>query len=959
MFAATIALGTVIGLPARVPAGASVRPRLAPTATPAKGIAITLGYADYVTDAKAMAIANALMSMVSTKLHANAVELNFPFWQKGSASDQPMRAPMTPSPQRLMAITAIAHRYHLAVQWRPFLFEGDLKFKTHNSIEPTDPTVWMENYWRFLRPYLTAATLSGVSSFSVALELPSMLNYLSLWTSLVRRAKAYFPGELLYSQQHKPQVSIPLTSRGYDAYQPISLRSPKDVSAAAFTRGFEHNLSSAQMQSSPADLTLEEVSIPATPLAYLHPAEFRYPPGAKLDRAVQTDWFEGACNAFWQLHLQGLYYYAIAFNQFTPNENKSNSVSGWLGTTSATAIANCYARTASSPAADVVPSSSPAVAGAPRFTPGAPRTFAALAADAASRATRAAHVTPKAATVVWDGPQAIEATGGHPASISCPTPGFCAEVDRGGDVLTESSGAWSRPLHADDVGLDAISCTSSTFCVAVDDAGNAFSYDGSNWTETAGVDRVELTSVSCAPTTTTCVAGDVAGDAITYQAGKWSSPVPFAASPVNAISCASVTYCVAVDTRGNAYTRTTTWSLARRLGSSALTAVSCPSPTFCLAADDAGRLYEDLAGAWQSHSGPLLGGVTSLSCGSPTSCEMLGGGTAFTVKRGFLWSGLTNAFPGDEGVSVSCATGARCTAASFDGSISTYTTSWSKPSMIDERPGNLTAVSCGSTTFCMGVDDAGDATTWDGAAWSAPSPTGLGSVSGVSCVGEFCFAVSNSGAVAKYQGGAWGHPRTLDPSALTAVSCVTTSYCAATDAANHVLLYTGVWSPPRTLGVNILFRVRGYTAVSCGAPGFCVAVDTSGHAVTFGTGTAVLQQADTANVPLTAVSCASSTSCVAVDEQGRAVTLTTTDGTAAWSRPTPISAYRLTSVSCTLDSFCLAVDDGGGAAAYANGAWTAVAEGVPLPGAIGAVSCSSLTCAATDVTGGAVSTATT
>jgi hypothetical protein len=312
---------------------------------PVKGIAITLDNANEVTDAQAMSTATSLFSMVSSKLHANAVSFNFPFWQTSSTSNDPQAAPMTPSPSRLAALTEIAHRYHLAVQYRPYLYEGNLPGQARTLIDPSNVAVWFASYWNFLQPYLESASEAGATSFSVALELTSLLPYMSDWYQLVQQAKAIFPGELLYSQQHLPQVSIPLTARGFDAYQPISLSSDKAVSITAFTKGFVRNLRAREMQSAAADITIEELGLPAVSRSYERPNYYHYAPNTKVDRVIQTDWFAGACNAFWALHLKGIYFWAIELNQYKPGENDSHSIYNWLGTPTETTIEKCFART--------------------------------------------------------------------------------------------------------------------------------------------------------------------------------------------------------------------------------------------------------------------------------------------------------------------------------------------------------------------------------------------------------------------------------------------------------------------------------------------------------------------------------------------------------------------------------------------------------------------------------------
>jgi glycosyl hydrolase family 113 len=920
---------------------AATRPHTALTTGPVKGIAIALGYANQLTDAQSMVIANQLFSMVSKKLHANAVSLNFAYWQSSTISNDPMRAPMTPSPQRLMAITAVAHRYHLAVQWRPYLFEPDLEpSRSHNSIKPTNAKLWLQNYWTFLQPYLEAANLCGAYSFSIALELRTLLPHLALWTSIVQRSKALFSGQILYSQQHLPQVTLPLTARGYDAYQPITLPSPNDVSVAAFTRGFEHNLEVPEMQSTPADLTLEEVGIPAQRHAYLQPSNFHYPPGTPMSRPVQTDWFTGACNAFYQLHLAGIYYYSINFNRFTPQENQSSSIYGWLGTPSEAAIAQCFARTPD------VPVSSTDRVEAPLDASVVPSTLRART-----------RVAPRAApTPTWDAAQLIEPTGGHPTSVSCPTSSFCAEVDLGGDVLTETAGIWSAPTHIDQAGLVSVSCASTTLCLAVDEVGDALIYDGSTW-DGSRVDSVPMSSVSCITGSATCVAVDVAGRAFTFSAGTWSAPSQVATSPLTAVSCATTSYCVAVDDGGSAHTYTGTWS-STSLGTSSLTSVACATTSLCVAGDDAGSLYRDVAGSWTSHAKELPLGVASVSCASPTRCVALGATNISTATKGTSWARATPAFTGDGGVSVSCAPLGACTAAAYAGTVAVRTLNWSPATVNDPRPGNVTGVSCASSTFCAAVDDAGRAMLWNGATWSKPAPTGLPALSGVSCVGGFCVAVSVTGRVVEYAGGAWGKSIRVDFSPLTAVSCASATFCAATDASNQVVTFDGLrWAKPTNEGVPQTM-VRGYTAVSCVAPSWCVAVNTDGSELFFGAGTAYLYQADTKFVPLTGISCSSSSFCVAVDEQGREVTFRVSGTTFSWSRPKRIDPYRLTAVSCAADGYCLASDDNGGTVAGDGGAWGAPLRSVPL-GAISAVACvASDTCAAADTANAAFSTAT-
>jgi hypothetical protein len=331
----------VVGVPTL--SSASPQPKIASTAPPTKGIAVLLDGANLLTDAQSMATANSLFSTIVSKFHANAVSLNFPYLQASSTSNDPMRAVITPSPQRLAEIAAVAQRYHLSVQYRPYLYEGDLAQHSRTTIKPTNPALWIQNYWTFVQPYLISANEAGVQSFSIAQELTTLLPQLSSWELLVQRAKTLYSGQLIYSQQHSPMVSLPLTSRGFDAYTPIPA---KKVSVGVFTSGFERNLRAAGMQSTPTDLTIEELGIAAVAGANTKPFYEHYPVKTKVDRALQEDWFQGACDAFWALHLQGIYFWAIGFNGFTPTENNNKTgLYTWFGTPTANVVASCFART--------------------------------------------------------------------------------------------------------------------------------------------------------------------------------------------------------------------------------------------------------------------------------------------------------------------------------------------------------------------------------------------------------------------------------------------------------------------------------------------------------------------------------------------------------------------------------------------------------------------------------------
>jgi len=87
---------------------------------------------------------------------------------------------------------------------------------------------------------------------------------------------------------------------------------------------------------------------------------------------------------------------------------------------------------------------------------------------------------------------------------------------------------------------------------------------------------------------------------------------------------------------------------------------------------------------------------------------------------------------------------------------STSATSPWKWSTIDSAGGGLVGVSCGSSTFCMAVDNDGNALMYNGSSWSLPSSFASANdgLSGVSCVvgSTFCMAVDVRGRAYSYDG---------------------------------------------------------------------------------------------------------------------------------------------------------------------------------------------------------------
>jgi hypothetical protein len=91
-----------------------------------------------------------------------------------------------------------------------------------------------------------------------------------------------------------------------------------------------------------------EVGIAAVDQAWRRPYQHSWPT-ARLDPAVQAQWFEAACAAARETHLAGIYFWAIGLGQVSGPTLAEQF--NWAHSAGATAIATCFASpgTAASP----------------------------------------------------------------------------------------------------------------------------------------------------------------------------------------------------------------------------------------------------------------------------------------------------------------------------------------------------------------------------------------------------------------------------------------------------------------------------------------------------------------------------------------------------------------------------------------------------------------------------------
>ena len=335
---------------------------------------------------------------------------------------------------------------------------------------------------------------------------------------------------------------------------------------------------------------------------------------------------------------------------------------------------------------------------------------------------------------------------------SCPTSLYCALATSSG-AYTYANGIWSSyPQALGGVGLAAISCASASFCVTVG-GGVAFSYTGSAVEASGTIDPHPLNAVSCS-SSQFCMAVDSAGGAVPYAAPSWGSPQDVdGTSSIVGVSCAGQ-WCLAVDGRGDALSyQSGAWSPPTPVpGVTSFTGVSCVAIGSCVAVDSTGSVLMLNGSTWSS---PLdIDGTVPLvavSCVSTSFCLVTTGsfpGQSFAFN-GSVWS---TAIPADSNgpvVSVTCTSPTFCSGvAAYGYQVDFNGKTWSQPMFVG--PTDPTAISCSSSTSCVGGGDSVDLSFYDGAAWTYPQSFGTyrETPTAISCVPTFCAEVDNEGAAA-------------------------------------------------------------------------------------------------------------------------------------------------------------------------------------------------------------------
>jgi len=349
------------------------------------------------------------------------------------------------------------------------------------------------------------------------------------------------------------------------------------------------------------------------------------------------------------------------------------------------------------------------------------------------------------------------------------------------------------------------------------------------------------------------------GSYYTTDGTTWSGATPFDPGTPSVLSCVSATYCMVTDGRNDFVVDSSdaSWTSSQAPGGPLHGfpySISCPTATFCVAVDFSGAYLIYNGKTWSAPQtiDPLASAVDGVSCSSPNFCMAVDasndGGLGGHI---FIFNGHTWAFAGQDGLplsSVSCTSPTFCEMLSLaDGSVDTAT--WNGKSVANgaldtwlgfgPQPGQG-EVSCTTSTFCVAVDQMGNAFTYDGSSWSKPTalvPGWTADMVGVSCpLTTFCVAIDAAGNQYTFNGTTWTAAASIDTAgAPQAISCTVTHFCVMADLSGNVATFNGAtWSGTSNVD-PVTTPGTGLTGVSCANAAECVAVDWEGNALT-GTG---------------------------------------------------------------------------------------------------------------------------
>jgi len=301
--------------------------------------------------------------------------------------------------------------------------------------------------------------------------------------------------------------------------------------------------------------------------------------------------------------------------------------------------------------------------------------------------------------------------------------------------VTGNDGASAtQPLSIDVNGtpgkyLIDVSCPTASFCLAMDSDAKAYTRTGSDPWSAAVDSTVPGTAyrqrVSCV-TATYCLATGYAGDVRLFDGTSWSTlPSPPAATQINDVDCVSVTYCLAGGMAGPGNTRVWKWNGTTWAGPYGSTSgngwnrVECPAVDDCVMTGN--PFTARFNGSTVLATNDLLAEGNALACLPGSTAECWGGNHNGSWRfDGSSWAGLVGLIPSGNLYPLACApTGTFCAGGGYQGSSGIWNydgSTWTQN--VGTNVGNVSAISCGSPSFCVAVTAVGQWRMWNGTSWT-------------------------------------------------------------------------------------------------------------------------------------------------------------------------------------------------------------------------------------------------
>lgn len=298
---------------------------------------------DLVVQMKARRIINYAIS-----LGANSIEVTFPFYTYGIASDKVYASRATPSPAKIAIFLADAASSHIRVTLRPILNEAVLIAENplawRGMIQPTSTAAWFRSYRKLLMPYAEVAQAGHAATFIVGAELDS-LEPAPEWPGLIGSIRSVYKGQLLYDENFDEFAAhyrgLPLSTFGIDAYPRFNL--PDSASVSRLAKAWDDWLGTHR-RAVLHKLVLEEVGIVAVAGSYPDPGAWVGTTKSPIDASVQAKWYEAVCRAVKAKDLAGVYWWEVNFDADPANVGpwQSDRLT-FLGRPAQQVIKNCFA----------------------------------------------------------------------------------------------------------------------------------------------------------------------------------------------------------------------------------------------------------------------------------------------------------------------------------------------------------------------------------------------------------------------------------------------------------------------------------------------------------------------------------------------------------------------------------------------------------------------------------------